>query len=185
MRVRDLTFSYGRKIIFDRYTQDFGAPVTCIMGSSGTGKTTLLYLLAGLYTPSSGEILDVPADPVILFQEDRLLPWFNVRRNLLLVCEDQRKVEDMLRAVDIDGDLKIRELSGGMARRTALARALLAPGGCLLLDEPFTGMDRERMLSCAALIREKHVPTIVSTHSTEEAEALGAEIVEIRGYLNG
>ena len=127
----------------------------------------------------------MPADPVILFQEDRLLPWFNVRRNLLLVCEDQRKVEDMLRAVDIDGDLKIRELSGGMARRTALARALLAPGGCLLLDEPFTGMDRERMLSCAALIREKHVPTIVSTHSTEEAEALGAEIVEIRGYLNG
>ncbi|MEE1109847.1 MAG: ATP-binding cassette domain-containing protein, partial [Lachnospiraceae bacterium] len=69
--------------------------MTCIMGPSGTGKTTLLYLLAGLYTPSSGEILDVPADPVILFQEDRLLPWFNVRRNLLLVCEDQRKVEEM------------------------------------------------------------------------------------------
>ena len=179
MKVRDLTFSYGDKIIFDKYTQDFDAPVTCLMAPSGVGKTTLLYLMAGLYVPDSGEILDVPGRPVILFQEDRLLPWFNVRRNLLLVEENRERVDAMLRAMELTGELAIRELSGGMARRTALARALLAPGGCLLLDEPFTGMDRERMLTCAGLIRERNVPTIVSTHSYEEAEALGAKVVHL------
>ncbi len=177
MRALGLTFSYGDKIIFDNYTEDFDAPVTCVMAPSGGGKTTLLYLFAGMLKPAGGSLLDVPADPVILFQEDRLLPWFNVRRNLMLVEEDRGKVDRMLAAVEVDGDLKIRELSGGMARRAALARALLMPGGCLLLDEPFAGLDEERMRKCAALIRARNVPTIVSTHSHEEAEALGAKIV--------
>ncbi len=178
MRVSGLTFSYGEKKIFDDYTHDFSAPVTCIMAPSGAGKTTLLYLLAGLLAPQAGKI-DVPEMPVILFQEDRLLPWFNVRRNLLLVEPDRAKVENMLALMELGGDLAIKELSGGMARRTALARALLAPGGCLLLDEPFTGLDEERMIRCAGLIRDRKLPTVVSTHSEAEAEALGAEIVRL------
>ena len=179
MKITDLSFSYGDKIIFRHYSWELPEPVCCITSPSGTGKSTLLRLIAGLLVPDSGTITGVPSRPVMMFQEDRLLPWYNVRKNLLLVCPDRDKTDAMLEAVEISGDLSVSELSGGMSRRVALARALLAGGNCLLLDEPFTGMDSDLMRRMAGLILSADVPVVAATHSPAEAEALGAKLIPL------
>ncbi len=179
MKITDLSFSYGEKNIFRNYSAELPEPVCCITSPSGTGKSTLLRLMAGLLVPDQGRIEGVPSHPVMMFQEDRLLPWYNVRKNLLLVCPDRDRTEAMLEAVGVGGDLGVAELSGGMSRRVALARALLAGGNCLLLDEPFTGMDAVLMQRMAKLIRSAGVPVVAATHSYEEAEALGAEMIRL------
>ena len=179
MKITDLSFSYGDKHIFRHYSAELPEPVCCITSPSGTGKSTLLKLMAGLLVPDSGTISGVPSRPVMMFQEDRLLPWYNVRKNLLLVCPDREKTEAMLEAVELSGDLEISELSGGMSRRVALARALLAGGNCLLLDEPFTGMDHDLMRRMAGLILSARVPVVAATHAEAEAEALGANMIRL------
>ena len=179
MIITDLSFSYGEKTIFDHYSAELPEPVCCITSPSGTGKTTLLKLMAGLLIPDSGTISGMPSRPIMMFQEDRLLPWYNVRKNLLLVCPDREKTDAMLDAVELSGNLSVSELSGGMSRRAALARALLAGGNCLLLDEPFTGMDDDLMHRMASLILSMRVPVVAATHSVSEAEALGAGLIHL------
>ena len=114
-----------------------------------------------------------------MFQEDRLLPWLNVRENVLLVTGREKETDELLQELGIDGNLKISELSGGMARRVALARCLMFESDVLLMDEPFKGLDEELMKKVASIIVRQNKPTIVSTHSLDEVEALGGEIVNL------
>ncbi|MBR2685187.1 MAG: ATP-binding cassette domain-containing protein [Erysipelotrichaceae bacterium] len=179
MELNNITFRYGEKVIFENFSFHTDDSVICIMSPSGIGKTTLLHMLANLKAPQKGEVKNPFKRPAILFQEDRLLPWFNVRRNLEIVSKDRKRIEELLEEIGIDGNQNIEELSGGMKRRVALARALLIDSDALLLDEPFNGMDEELMRKMAKLILAQKKPTVVSTHSEKEAEALGAKIIRL------
>lgn len=116
-----------------------------------------------------------------VFQEDRLLPFKTVLENITLIGAEKETALYMLAQLGIAeaADKYPSELSGGMRRRAAIARALSAEYGCLILDEPFAGLDKENIEKAAALISESvgKRTLIAVTHSEREAELLGAEII--------
>ena len=154
-----------------------GGKTLAIYGASGCGKTTLLRILAGLQPPLSGSV-ERNTSCTMLFQEDRLLPWLSAYQNVTLVCGDREKAERLLGEMEIepeDFDKLPGELSGGMQRRVALARALARGADLLLLDEPFRGLDEERKRRIAERIRAGAGRIAVATHDREEARLLGAD----------
>lgn len=181
MKIDNLSFSYGKKTVFDNLNLHTDKRTICLMGKSGCGKTTLLHLMAGLLKTDGGTISGVPQPCALMFQEDRLLPWLNARQNVALVLdgEDDKKAVLLLKELGLDPEMELSRMSGGMKRRVALARALAFKSEALLLDEPFKGLDENLMKNCAERIKKEGKLTIVSTHSEKEAEALDAEIIRI------
>ena len=179
MLIKDLSFKYNDKIIFDHLSLELNSDITCLMGDSGIGKTTLLKLIGGLLEIQDGQIIKEQQNPSFMFQEDRLLKWLNVKENLLLVSKDENKIDYLLKELDLNPNDKITELSGGMARRLSLIRALVFDSDLLLLDEPFKGMDENLIKKVAKIIKDENKKTIISSHSLFEAEILNAEIVRI------
>ena len=181
MKVRSLVVRYDEKLVLDHFSADFSDGITCIVGPSGYGKTTLLNVIAGLIVPESGTIEDKPERICMMFQEDRLFPWMSALENITVVCDDEEKARHYLRAVELGNEENSmpRELSGGMKRRVALARALAFDCDMLLMDEPFKGMDLPLVERLVPLIREKKIPVILSTHSPEEQAIIGGEILEM------
>ena len=181
MRAEDLCVRYDDKIVLDHFSADFGGGITCLVGPSGFGKTTLLHVIAGLVIPESGRITGRPDKVTLMFQDDRLFPWMTALENVRIVCDDAQKAAYWLQAVELgsEADTYPAELSGGMRRRVALARALAFGGDLLLLDEPFKGMDLPLVQRLAPLIKDLHIPVIVSTHSPEEQEILGGTVLEM------
>lgn len=175
--------AYGERVVM----QDFSlalpeAGSVALMGPSGSGKTTLLRMLAGLTAPDRGQIFRFEGQKVAFqFQEDRLLPWYTVRRNLELFCPGQsgRWLAEM--ELSAEGEKLPGELSGGMRRRVALARALCYDAPVLLLDEPLKEMDarlRERMV--ALIGRSSHDRLLIMvTHNPAEAQALCERIITL------
>ena len=155
----------------------------CFTAPSGKGKTTLLRLIAGLETPQSGTVTRRDGlQTAVVFQENRLFPWMTAEENVAAVCPD-KDVTPFLDAVELTearGKYP-RELSGGMQRRVALARALAYGGDLLLLDEPFTGLDPALRERIAAAIRTRFADAciVLITHDTDEAALLDAEIVAL------
>lgn len=179
MIINNLSFSYGDKKIFDNFNLSFDDRYVCLMGESGIGKTTLLKLMAGLLKPDKGEIISDFSKASFLFQEDRLLKWFDVRRNMMLVSEDEDKANKLLEELEIDKNLKISELSGGMARRVSLIRTLVYESDVLLLDEPFKGMDEKLINKVGKILLNENKPIIMTSHSTYETSVINARIIEI------
>lgn len=148
-----------------------------LSGPSGCGKTTLLHTLAGLIQPRSGSIEGIEKQRVgLVFQEDRLLPWLTAAENLNLVFKNMDQVSlwlDRMRLKSYANQYP-HQLSGGMKRRVALARALAFDCDLLLLDEPFQGMDDELKDLLYPWIREigKKKPVILVTHDQNELNAL-------------
>ena len=166
MKVSNLCFSYDNRTVFENYSVEIGEGITCLMGASGLGKTTLLKLLAGLLSPEKG-IVDIDGRKVsFMFQEDRLLPWLSARDNVLLVTDRERETDELLCEL-------------GMARRVALARCLMFEADLLLMDEPFKGMDSDLIIKVAEIIKRQNKTAIISTHSLEEAKALDAEVITL------
>lgn len=164
----------------------FTAPVgvTCVMAPSGTGKTTLLRILLGLEAPDSGTVTACRWSAV--FQEDRLLEQLDAMENLRFVLGSgfsEAAARAMLERLDLAdvGEKRVRDYSGGMKRRLALARALLAPSDALALDEPFAGLDEENRRRCIACIREaaEDKPVLLVTHDIADAEALSAPVIRL------
>lgn len=155
-----------------------------LMGPSGSGKTTIMRLLAGLETPDAGQVLGFTGRRIACqFQEDRLLPWYTARKNIALFARGD--VDPWLDAVGLlaEADKLPGQLSGGMRRRLALARALAYDGEVLLLDEPLKEMDealRDRMLRLIAKAAQGKQLLLV-THHRGEAEALCSRIVTVSG----
>ena len=162
----------------------------CIVGASGSGKSTLIKIIAGLIKPTAGEILlngkkiDGPGnDRVIMFQESALFPWLSVIDNVkfglrikkISAKEQERIAEEYLKMVDLYEfkDYFIHQLSGGMKQRVALARALAIDSELLLMDEPFSALDKQTtnyLRKQVEEIWEKRNKTIIMiTHSVEEA----------------
>lgn len=169
-RIYDLSVSFGEKVVLDHFELELSdTGITALSGPSGCGKTTLLRVLAGLTQPESGRMDGFdPSQTVILFQENRLLPWRSVREQITDVLPRSRRkqAEDWLAFVELDGegDARPNQLSGGMQRRLALARALALGGAWYLLDEPFAGVDQERAERILQRIRDLHVPVILASH---------------------
>ena len=163
--------------------------VTCLMGESGCGKTTLLYLLAGLKSPDAGEISGISEKIAFVFQENRLAENFTVYRNLKMVCKGQKiskeMLGEMLENVGMDKALlraPVSSLSGGMKRRAALARALAHPFDVLVLDEALTGLDDAAKARCLAAIDRAVGPQktlVMACHDPAEAAALAARTVPV------
>ena len=169
-----------------------------IVGPSGCGKSTLVSILSGLVRPSSGEV-KVMGEPVtkpltnlgIVFQEDLLLPWRNVLKNVLLQAEIrrlpmdeyERRARRLLELVGLAGfESKLPgELSGGMRQRVAMCRALVHDPPLLLMDEPFGALDamtRDQMnLDLEALASSTRKTTVFVTHSIAEAVFLSDRVV--------
>lgn len=162
----------------------------CIVGPSGCGKSTLLNLVAGLDTPTAGTVLlegepitGPGPDRVVMFQEAALFPWLNVIENVMFGLdaagfskEKQRQTaEKYLKMVRLwhYRDYPVHQISGGMKQRTALARALALDSKLLLMDEPFSALDKQTvniLRSQLEQIWEKTGKTILYvTHSVEEA----------------
>lgn len=162
----------------------------CIVGPSGCGKSTLLNLVAGLDTPTAGTILlegkqvtGPGADRVVMFQEAALYPWLSVMENVAFglaavgysKAQQKEIAEKYLRMVQLwhYRDYPIHQISGGMKQRTALARALALDSKLLLMDEPFSALDKQTINILRAElgeIWEKTKKTILYvTHSVEEA----------------
>ena len=169
--IRDITVRYGERLVLDRFSLELPeGGIIALSGPSGCGKTTLLRVLAGLQKVEMGTVT-TPPDPVILFQENRLLPWRTVGQHIADVLPRERRgeISRWLALVELEGEEESypAALSGGMGRRLALARALACGGGLILLDEPFTGVDAPRAGRILERVRALGVPVVLSSHEKE------------------
>ena len=161
----------------------------CLVGPSGSGKTTLLRILAGLDRGFTGRLSLPPGlHSAIVFQEPRLMPWLTVLNNMLLVAGPgdmaaRERALALLEEVDIAGfaDAYPGQLSGGMQRRVALARALLVAPELLLMDEPFVSLDMPTANHLRALVtrlwRSRQMTAIFVTHDLREAMVLATRLL--------
>jgi phospholipid/cholesterol/gamma-HCH transport system ATP-binding protein len=212
IKIRNVHFSRGSKLIFDGIDMDIQrGKVTVIMGPSGTGKTTLLKIIGGQLRPSSGSV-EVDGENVhklthrqlyqlrkrmgMLFQSGALLTDISVFENVAFPLREHTDLpEPMIRhlvlmklqAVGLRGarDLMPSELSGGMARRVALARAIALDPMMIMYDEPFTGQDPISMGILVKLIKLLNdaldLTSIVVSHDVREACAIADYIYLVSG----
>lgn len=186
-----------RTVLEDLSLEAAPGEIVAILGPSGCGKSTLLRLVAGLDAPSEGEVsVDGQATrginerTAVAFQEPRLLPWRTLRENVALglprdadSAEGRARVEELLTDVGLAerADLRPKQVSGGMAQRVSLARALARRPGVLLLDEPFGALDALTRLKMQDLLLELHrrhpVTVLLVTHDVDEALALADRVL--------
>ena len=183
-----------REISFDVYPGEF----LVLLGPSGCGKTTILSLIAGLITPSEGEIIRGSPEGSSLrigymFQHDQLFPWLTVLDNALLSPRIRKEpirgkraaAEKLLEEYGLGAFLNSypRELSGGMRQRAALIRTLNADPDLLLLDEPFSALDYQTRITVsddiAAIIRHEGKTAVMVTHDVSEALSLADRLLTL------
>ena len=181
IELENLRKSYGSTCVYDGFSLSVEeGKITCLLGASGCGKTTLLNMLAGL-TPYEGRIKNVPARISYIFQEERLLPNLTVRQNVALVLgrnADGNRISEILAKVELLGKENAYpcELSGGQAQRVSIARAFAYPSELILMDEPFSSLDtalKIRLIGVFCRLWEEEKRTaVVVTHDAEEAYML-------------
>lgn len=207
IEIRNLSFSRGERVIFDDISLDVPkGKVTALMGPSGTGKTTLLRIIGGQVKPDAGsvrvngadvcrmsrsELFSFRRDVGMLFQRSALFTDITVFDNVafpLRVHTDlsEQLIRDLvlmkLNAVGLRGarDLMPSQLSGGMARRVALARAIALDPDLLMYDEPFTGQDPISLGVVVSLISRLNqaldTTSLLVSHDIRETEAIADQI---------
>lgn len=183
--ITDITKKFTDKTVLCDFSACFPAgKTTCIMGKSGCGKTTLINIIMGFLTPDNGSIEGVPEKISAVFQEDRLYEDYSVLSNVSASAANGTQKEDIhscLSELGLEDSVKkpVKSLSGGMKRRTAIARALLSDYDLLILDEPFSGLDKGTKNSVMAYVKKKTAEKTVVfiTHSEQEAEFMGDKII--------
>ena len=193
--VRDVSKKFGEKQVLRDVRLDIPAgQFVAIVGRSGCGKSTLLRVIAGLETPTAGdlsidgtEIAGLREDTRMLFQDARLLPWKRTAENVRIGVKTRSK-EDALQALEQVGLAERANdwpgvLSGGQRQRVALARALVSLPRLLLLDEPLGALDALTRIDMQRLIEElwekRRFTAVLVTHDVSEAVALADRVVLI------
>jgi NitT/TauT family transport system permease protein len=186
--ISSINKSYGEQVVLEDYSLTLSSDgVYCLMGPSGRGKTTLLNILSGVVKPDEGDISDFDDLAVSeVFQEDRLQEALSPIRNVQIACRTEIDKESIIRELSIilpEDCLKkpVKELSGGMKRRTAICRAVMSQSDILIMDEPFTGLDKKSKLKSIEYIKEnrKGRLLIVATHNEEDLELLRAQRLQL------
>lgn len=161
--------------------------ITCIMGSSGCGKTTLLRIIIGLETMDKGVIRGVENERFsVVFQEERLCENFTALANVKMVCDNEISVENIekhFKEVGLEGINKkpVSKLSGGMKRRVCIVRAILAKSNIIIMDEPFKGLDEENKDKVINYVKKYtgNKTVLITTHSMDEVEKLKATLIKM------
>jgi len=190
IKLENVSVAFGEKQVISDFSCRFEAGKHyALFGPSGCGKTTLLRVIAGLQAPDCGNVLFNDDFPIAFcFQEDRLLPWYTVRENIALALpsSDQKDRKQAARIASSwldrvglsgEGDAYPDELSGGMKRRAALARALAFDAPVMLMDEPFRALDEASHAEMLRLVRSlaKGKTLILVTHDLRDTE--GMEVI--------
>lgn len=181
IEIKNFSKSYPGTVIYDNFNLSLEkGKITCLLGSSGCGKTTLLNAIAGLIN-YEGEIPKLKCS--YIFQTPQLVPNLTVFGNLLLVCKEEQKIYDMLKRVGLEekaNSYPIR-LSGGEAQRVAIARAFLYKSDILLMDEPLASLDLKRKKQIIDLFfeiwKEDGRAVLAVTHDVDEAAAIAQRIL--------
>ncbi|KAA9155980.1 ABC transporter ATP-binding protein [Microbacterium lushaniae] len=192
------------EVIRGLHLQIRAGDVTCLVGPSGVGKTTLLRLLAGLAAPTSGTVslgdaeITAPSEKIaVVFQDYRgsLMPWMKVAQNVAFPLEGRgvgkverlRRANEALEVVGLGGneDKYPWQLSGGMQQRVAIARALAYEAPIMLMDEPFGSLDAQTRFDLEDLVlrlrNDIGITIVVVTHDIDEAVYLGDRVVVLGG----
>ncbi|MSP53408.1 MAG: ABC transporter ATP-binding protein [Gammaproteobacteria bacterium] len=200
--LNNISLAFAQQTLFNNLSCEFtGGQFTCLLGPSGVGKSSLLHLIADLYTHKSiqysGTIRATDNQPIqtriaYMAQTDSLLPWLNTEQNCLLGSRlrgeitSVKKIQarELLKRVGLKNPKqKIAELSGGMRQRVALVRTLLEDKPIVLMDEPFAALDVITRLNLHDLAAEllQHKTVILVTHDPLEALRLGHVIYVLAG----
>ena len=190
VRLAGVRKEFGSRVVLDGIDLEIErGEFVALLGASGTGKTTLLRILAGLERPDSGQVL-VPHARTVVFQEPRLIPSQRVLGNVTVGLRRTAQTRDAARTALAEVGLADHTrawpstLSGGEAQRVALARALVREPALLLLDEPFAALDaltRLRMQGLVGQLCARHEPgVLLVTHDVDEALRLADRVIVLR-----
>lgn len=202
--VDNVTVSFDGHVVLDKVSMHADRrEVIALLGRSGSGKSTLLRVIAGIVPPDHGRIsidgrhvTGVPTHQRavgMVFQDNQLFPHRDVAANVgfglkmarVGTSERQQRVGEWLCRVGLEGfeSRKVTELSGGEAKRVALARTLVTSPSVVLLDEPLTGLDRELhdelVDDLSRLLRGAETTAILVTHDVTEADAIADRVVAL------
>lgn len=187
LKFENVCFGYENEPVFHNFGLYLNeGEVTAVLGHSGCGKTTFMKLACGMLKPSSGNITPFSASrPSYIFQENRLLPQSTAAENLAFVGASAKRSAEYIRKAGLFGsENKLpSELSGGMSRRLAIARAFAFGGDCFFIDEPLHGLDLKTSKEILSLMREELCgkTALIITHSPEEAFFLCDRILIAEG----
>ena len=196
VQVKNLNKSYGDNKVLINLNLNFEKnKITVVTGPSGCGKTTLLNIISGIDKPDSGEVILKDHSISFIFQEDRLIPDLTVYKNIefvlkstLTVLESKPIIEKYLDLVKLTEakDKYPEQLSGGMKRRVAVARAFAYRSDLLIMDEPFKGLDeklkKEIIDEFLRIYNLDKRTVILVTHDMDEAVFLGDAIIDLTSY---
>jgi NitT/TauT family transport system ATP-binding protein len=195
IKINRLKKNYDSKKIFNDFNMNIEPyEITCILGPSGVGKTTLFNVISGLTDYDGGEITGIENRNIsYLFQEPRLLPWLTVYENIDIVLKniypEKKRNEVITHHLEMVGLIeyinnKPEELSGGMKQRLAIARTFAYPSSLLLMDEPFQGLDvklKNDIIGSFLKLWEKDKRTVLFiTHDIDEALKVSDQIYIIQ-----